>query len=65
MNLTLRAATADDRAFARKLDLDNMRAVTARVLAWDEAPRLPRHVRGSVQGLHGEEIVGWVRAEGP
>jgi ribosomal protein S18 acetylase RimI-like enzyme len=37
MAIVLRPATADDLPFARRLYLDNMREVTERVLAWDEA----------------------------
>jgi GNAT superfamily N-acetyltransferase len=37
MHIALRPATTDDMPFARRLYLDNMRAVTERVLAWDEA----------------------------
>jgi ribosomal protein S18 acetylase RimI-like enzyme len=37
MHTRLRPATVNDLPFARQLYLDNMREVTGRVLAWDEA----------------------------
>ena len=60
--ITLRPATAGDLPFVRSLYLDNMRAVTARVLAWDEARQtasfhtrfLPAEV--SVVVLEGRDI---------
>jgi ribosomal protein S18 acetylase RimI-like enzyme len=66
MHITLRPANADDLPFARSLYLDNMRAVTARVVAWDEARQtasfdtrfLPAEV--SVVVLDGENI-GWMQ----
>jgi len=66
MNLTLRAATADDRAFARKLDLDNMRAVPARALAWDETGQAAsfdaRFVPGEVRIVKiDDRDIGWMQ----
>jgi GNAT superfamily N-acetyltransferase len=66
MPIDLRPATADDLAFARRLYLDNIREVTERVLAWDEARQTasfdarfePGEV--SVIRLDGEDI-GWLQ----
>jgi ribosomal protein S18 acetylase RimI-like enzyme len=66
MPITLRAATADDLPFARRLYLDNMRDVTARILAWDEARQTAafdaRFVPGEVGivVLDGRDI-GWMQ----
>ena len=66
MHITLRPATADDLPFARALYLDNMRAVTERVLVWDEARQTAsfdaRFVPAEVDivVLDGEDI-GWMQ----
>ena len=65
-NITLRAATADDPAFARGLYLGNMREVTKRLLAWDEAPQTAnfdaRFVSSEVNIIClDEQDVGWMQ----
>jgi GNAT superfamily N-acetyltransferase len=66
MHITLHPATVDDLPFARRLYLDNMREVSARVLAWDEARQtagfdarfVPEEV--SIIRLGGQDI-GWMQ----
>jgi GNAT superfamily N-acetyltransferase len=66
MHITLHPATVDDLPFARRLYLDNMREVSARVLAWDEARQtagfdarfVPEEV--SIIRLDGQDI-GWMQ----
>lgn len=66
MTIGLRAATAADLAFARDLYLRNMREVTEKVLAWNEARQAAsfdgRFVVSevSIVTLDGEDI-GWLQ----
>jgi GNAT superfamily N-acetyltransferase len=66
VHIILRPATAGDLAFARALYLDNMRAVTERVLAWDEAEQAASFAARFVPAevgivvLDGEDI-GWMQ----
>jgi ribosomal protein S18 acetylase RimI-like enzyme len=66
MHIILRPATAADLAFARALYLDNMREVTERILAWDEAKQTAsfdaRFVLDEVSIVRvDEEEIGWMQ----
>jgi len=67
MHITLRPAAVDDLPFARRLYLDNMREVSARVLPWDEARQtasfdarfVPEEV--SIVRLDDDYDIGWMQ----
>jgi ribosomal protein S18 acetylase RimI-like enzyme len=66
MSIALRPATASDLPFARSLYLGNMRAVTERVLVWDEAKQAANFDARFVVAevgivIEGEQEIGWMQ----